>query len=140
MIAEDKFFEALETAGSFAEKSVKQLLITVLQKSARDLFDDEPTPRDCGKINIKMPDDKILTLCLDLVDSNYRIPIHKFGNSHEQCMTEVLRLFTAAELYFQYIKKTFNLYDECNLVRSRHLSLRIVGTPSSLPHISVVIS
>lgn len=136
---EDKFLKALETASRFAEKAVKELLMSVLKKSSEELFGDDPLPTDCGLLKIETPDEGTIVLRLELVDAKYRIPYHKFGRAHIQGATEILRLFTAAELYFQYAKHSFKLYDECNLVRSRHGSLHILGSPSDSYHISAVI-
>lgn len=138
---EARQIQALQTASGFAERPVKQLLMSLFKKEEDVLFGDDTMPNASGVIKIAPPDGfegETFHLRLEVVDSTYRIPLHRFGSVLEQGQAEIVRLFMAAEMYFEYAKYSYNLYPECQLWRSRHGSLYVAGTPRGMQHISVV--
>ena len=135
---EEELVQSIQTAAGFSESIVKQLWALVLRKDISDMFNNEDIPIDVGAITLdakKGSGQTSYSIKLDIVDPGYRIDTLQF-KSMPYIFDEMSRILAAAELYWSYSKKTYNL-PELDLWRSDWGTLFVAGAPESMKHIGI---
>lgn len=140
LATDEQIVQGLQTAAGFAENVVKRLYAISLHKSITELFGDEMTDHIGGiKLDPKQGSGACgYSLKLDIVPSSYKVDMFQFKKM-PYVYDEMVRLLSAAEYYFQYCKKTYNLPD-ISLWRSYNGTLYICGAPDTIPHIGIKVS
>lgn len=137
--SEENLVQAVQTAAGFAEPVVKRLWAHILKKNIDDLFDDiDDMPDNVGAITLDAvagSGQSSYSLKLDIVDCKERQDMLQFKDI-PYIFDEMSRILAAAELYWKYSKKTYNL-PELDLWRSDWGTLFVAGAPPTMNHIGI---